>query len=114
MKKINLAKLERKLKEMINIILGVVFFLVVIGFAFAIGSLFGLVFIIGFAISIYNGDLKKNPSKPIAIFVGGLIARIALNDFLLPVLKSGTTIDLVVSVFIFMFIFLLGIKIKRS
>ena len=91
-----------------------IFFILLIGSAFAISALFGLFFVIGFLISIYKGDLKKKPLKPIAIFVGALIIRFALDRFLAPVLESETIIDLWVAAFIFLFVFLIGWKVKKS
>lgn len=101
-------------KKVINVILALVFFILLIGSAFAISTLFGLFFVAGFLISVYKGDLKKKPLKPIAIFVGALIIRFALDRFLAPVLESETIIDLGVAAFIFLFVFLIGWKVRKS
>lgn len=101
-------------KKVRNVILALIFFILLIGSAFAISTLFGLFFVTGFLISVYKGDLKKKPLKPIAIFVGALITRFALDRFLVPVLESETIIDLGVAAFIFLFVFLIGWKVRKS
>src|SRR3989337_1494932 len=93
-------KYKPKAKRFINILLGVAFFLVLIGSAFAMSIIFGITFVIAFALSIYNGDLKKKPFKPIAIFIGALLIRIALDQFLNPVFEAQTIADLSVSALI--------------
>ena len=103
-----------KVKRFVNILLGVAIFVALMGSAFTISILFGIVFVVGFALSIYNGDLKKKPWKPIAIFVGALIIRFALNQYLDPVLTSKTLLDLSVSALIFLAILIFGWRIKRS
>ena len=84
------------------------------GSAFTISTLFGIMFVVAFALSIYNGDLKRKPWKPIAIFIGALLVRIALNQYLDPVLASKTMMDLIVSALIFLSILVFGWRIKKS
>ena len=107
-------KTKPKVKKFFSILLGLVFFLLLIGSAFAISNLFGAAFIVAFALSIYNGDLKRKPWKPIAIFIGALLVRLALNQYLNPVIASETFMDLVVSALIFISILVFGWKIKKS
>ena len=107
-------KTKPKVKKFGNIILGLVIFIILIGTAFQMSFLFGVFFVIGFALSIYNGDLKKKPWKPIVIFIGALIIRIALNQFFEPVFTSKTLMDLVVAALIFISIIIFGWKIKKS
>ncbi|MCX6749201.1 MAG: hypothetical protein NTW17_00445 [Candidatus Pacearchaeota archaeon] len=107
-------KAKPKLKKFVNILLGLILFVLLIGSAFSISLIFGAAFIIGFALSIYNGDLKRKPLKPIFIFIGALLVRIALNQFWDPVLTSKTLLDLSVSALIFLSIIIFGWKIKRS
>ncbi len=109
-----LRKAKPKAKRFINIMIGLAIFIILIGTAFKISFLFGMFFIIGFALSIYNGDLKNKPWKPIAIFIGALIVRIALNQFFEPVLTAKTLMDLGVSLLIFLSIIIFGWKIKKS
>lgn len=101
-------------KKFLNINLGLVFFLILIGSAFAISPLFGGAFVVAFALAIYRGDLSKKPWKPIAIFIGALLVRLALDQYLDPVLASETVMDLSVSALIFFAMLVVGWKIKRS
>ena len=108
------VKAKTKLKRIVNIVLGILLFVFLIGYAFKISLLFGILFVLGFVLSIYKGELKKKPWKPIVIFVGALITRAALNQFLSPVLASKTLIDIVISILIFILVFLVGWRIKKS
>ena len=107
-------KARPKIKKFFSILLGLVFFLLLIGSAFSISTLFGAAFVIAFALSIYNGYLKRNPWKPIAIFIGALLIRLALQQYLDSVLTSTTLMDLSVSALIFLSILVFGWKIKKS
>ena len=107
-------KAKPKVKRFVNILLGVAIFVALIGSAFAISVLFGVAFIIAFSLAIYNGELKSKPWKPIAIFVGALIIRFALDQYIDPVLTSKTLLDLSVSALIFLAILIFGWRIKRS
>ena len=107
-------KTKPKLKKFINILLGVVLFVIMIGSAFTVSIIFGAAFVIGFALSIYNGDLKKKPFKPIAIFVGALVIRLSLEQYFDPLLASKTFLDLIVSALIFLAILIFGWKIKKN
>lgn len=107
-------KAKPKIRKFVNILLGLVFFLLLMGSAFSISALFGIAFVVAFALSIYNGDLKKKPWKPIAIFIGALLVRLALQQYLDPVLTSATVMDLGVSALIFLSILIFGWKIKKS
>jgi len=107
-------KHKPKAKKFLSILLGLIFFLLLIGYAFSISTLFGAAFVIAFALSIYNGDLKKKPWKPIAIFIGALLVRLALQQYLNPILASKTLMDLSVSALIFLSILVFGWKIKKS
>jgi uncharacterized membrane protein HdeD (DUF308 family) len=107
-------KTKPKVKKFLNILLALIIFVLLIGYAFSITFIFGCAFVLGFALSIYNGDLKRKPLKPIFIFIGALLIRIALNQFWNPVLTSKTTLDLIVSALIFLSIIIFGWRIKRS
>ena len=101
-------------KKVRNVILALIFFILLIGSAFAISTLFGLFFVAGFLISVYKGDLKKKPLKPIAIFVGALITRFALGRLAVTFPNYELTLDFGVAILILIFVFLLGWKIKKS
>ena len=107
-------KFKPKIKRFINILLGVVLFVILMGSAFSISFLFGAAFIIAFSLAIYTGELKHKPWKPIAVFIGGLLIRLALNQYLDPVIASKTFLDLTVSALIFLSILIFGWRIKRS
>ena len=107
-------KAKPKIKRFINILLGLVFFIILIGSAFKISTLFGAAFIIAFALAIYNGELKRKPWKPIAVFVGALIIRFGIGQYLDPIKESETLLDLAVSALIFLSILIFGWKIKKS
>ncbi len=107
-------KTKPKFKKSLNIFLGVVIFVALIGSAFAISILFGVAFIIAFSLAVYTGELKKKPWKPMAIFIGAVLIRLALKQYLDPVLASKTLLDLAVSALIFLSILIFGWKIKKS
>ncbi len=101
-------------KKVRNVILALIFFILLIGSAFAISALFGLFFVTGFLISVYKGDLKKKPLKPIAIFVGALITRFALGRLTTTFPNYELTLDFTIAISILIFLLLLGWKIKKS
>ncbi|MHA2061594.1 MAG: hypothetical protein ACW963_04810 [Candidatus Sifarchaeia archaeon] len=104
----------KKAKKLVNVILGLFLFVLLIGSAFAISPLFGLFFVLGFLISVYKGDLKRKPLKPIAIFIGALITRFALGRLTTTFPNYELTLDFGVAILAILFIFLLGWKIKKS
>lgn len=108
------SRAKPKIKRFVNILLGVVFFAVLMGSAFKLSFLFGSAFIVAFALAIYNNELKHKPWKPIAVFVGALIVRFALSQYVDPIFNSETLFDLVVSGLIFIGIIVFGWKIKKS
>lgn len=107
-------KIRPKIKRFMSILLGVVIFAALMGSAFTISILFGIAFVVAFALAIYNGELRTKPWKPIAVFVGALLVRLALKQYLDPVLASKTLLDLSVSALIFLSILFFGWKIKKS
>lgn len=109
-----IRKTKPKVKRFTNILLGVAIFVALVSSAFTISVLFGVAFIIAFSLAIYTGELKTKPWKPLAIFVGALIIRFALDQYLDPLLASKTFLDLSVSALIFLAILIFGWKIKGS
>jgi len=107
-------KTKPKVKKFGNILFGLTVFIILVGTAFSLSFLFGVFFVVAFALSIYGGDLTEKPYKPLAIFVGALIIRIALEQFFEPVLAAKTIMDLAVSALIFLSIIIFGWKIKKS
>ena len=103
----------KKLKKGFNILLGTLAFVILIGSAFAIETLFGIMFIVGFALSIYNKTLERKPLIPIFIFLGGIVIRISLL-FIPSILESKTDFDLGLSMFLFAILIFAGFKIKKG
>ena len=105
---------KRKVKRIMNFVLGFILFIFLIGSAFAISILFGFMFVVGFLLSVYNKELLRKPWKPLAIFIGALVVRFAISKYVNPIFASKTLIDLSVSALVFLFILILGWKIKKS
>lgn len=103
-----------KVKKLFNSIIAIIIFLILIGSAFAVSILFGLVYIFGFAYEVYTGRITRRPLVAIALFIGGLIIRIAMQYLLQPVFVAQTTIDLVMATVLFIGLFFLGYKIKKG
>ena len=50
-----IKKTKPKVKRFMNILIGLAIFVILISTAFELSFLFGLFFVLGFALSIYNG-----------------------------------------------------------
>jgi hypothetical protein len=111
-----MAKKKRikRIKKDFNILLGSILFALLIGSAFAIDWIFGMVFIVGFIISILNKTLEKKPFIPILIFVGGLIIRIALFITLPRALEAKEYWNFLIGIILFVVILIVGWKIQRG
>ena len=107
-------KLKKGVKQLGIVFLNTIIFVALIGSAFAVDFIFGALFVFGFAISIYNDDVRKKPWKIILLFVGGLITRLALGELLKTVSNIEITLNFAVAIVMILFIFFLGWKIKRS
>ena len=105
---------KKKIKKDVNLLLGSIVFILLIGSAFAIDWLFGIVFVIGFAISIWNKTLEKKPFIPLLIFIGGLIVRIALFLFIPRILNAQTWVDLGIALVVFLIILIVGFRIRQG
>lgn len=97
-----------------NIIIGIIIFWLMIGTAFAVSLLFGLLFIAGFIYESISGQLSKRPFLAVGLFIGGLITRAAIIMFLPSTFAAKTMADLAVAILIFLIIFLLGYRIKKG
>ncbi len=102
------------MKKVINSTLAFILFILLIGSAFQINILFGVMFIIGFFISVFNRSIEKKPMLPLFIFIGGLIIRYALGFFLPEVINSKTYVDLAVSGLLFILVIYFGFRIKKG
>ena len=107
-------KIKPKVVRFTNILLAVVFFAALMGSAFKMSFLFGSAFIVAFALAIYNGELKSKPWKPLAVFVGAIVIRFALDQYVDPILTSETIIDVSFSAVVFLALIIFGWKIKKS
>lgn len=108
-----MTKRKKKLKKDFNLILGTIIFVLLIGSAFAIDWIFGLGFIVGFFLSIYNKVLEKKPFIPIFIFIGALIIRYSLN-FIPGILNAKNIVNLIISLFLFLLILFVGWRIRKG
>ena len=105
---------KKGMKQLGIVLLNTILFVALISSAFAISYIFGVLFVFGFAISIYNDDIKKKPWKITLLFIGGLITRLALGKLLSTVSNIEITLDFAIAIIMFVFIFAIGWKIKRS
>jgi len=109
-----MAKKKRKLKRKLNVIGGIIIFILLIGSAFAIDWIFGIGFVINFFIAIYKKILEKNFLIPFFIFVGALILRYALFVLLPSVLNAQNYFSLGISLILFLSILVVGWRIKKG
>ena len=107
-------KNKPKAKRFMNILVGLTFFVILVGSAFAVSPIFGVAFVVAFALAIYTGELKDKPWKPIAVFVGAVIVRLAIQQYFNPIFAAKTLIDLIIAALIFTAILIFGWKIKKS
>ena len=102
------------MKNIKGFIIGLLVFIALIGTAFNESILFGIIFVLGGLYALYTGEFVKNPALPVGLFAGGLITRIATTEHFLPIFKSETLFDLVIEIFIFAFIYLVGHGMKKG
>lgn len=105
-------KLSKGLKKDLNLILGSIVFILLIGSAFAIDWIFGIIFVVGFILSILNKTLEKKPFIPILIFIGGLVIRISLFLFIPRIFEAKTWVDLGIAVVVFLIVLIVGFRIR--
>lgn len=106
--------MKKKLKKDFNLILGTIIFVLLIGSAFAIDWIFGLGFIVSFFLAVWNKILEKNFLIPVFIFIGALIIRYALFVNLPKILNAQNYLSLGISLILFLFILIVGWRIKRG
>jgi hypothetical protein len=103
-----------KLKKNFNLITGIMIFILLIGAAFSVSLIFGVAFILGFILSLCNQTLEKKPFLPLMLFLGGLIIRTAFIWIFPFILEFKTYLDLILSISVFLFILLIGFKIRKG
>ena len=104
---------KQKLKKNFNILFGSFIFILLIGSAFAVDFIFGILFVIGFGISTYTKVLEKKPLISILLFIGGLIVRIGFS-FIPSILEAKTAVDLRISIVFLIVLIITGVKIQRG
>jgi len=109
-----MAKKKSKIKKDFNIIFGTIIFVLLIGSAFAIDWIFGVGFIIGFFLSVWNKLLEKNFLIPVFIFVGALVIRYALFVLLPNVLNANNYFSLGISLILFLLILIIGWRVQKG
>ena len=112
MKKRKITK--KAIKKDFNLLIGSILFILLIGSAFAIDWIFGVVFVAGFILSILNKTLERKPLIPILIFVGGLIIRTALFLFVPRILEAQTWASLGIAVIALLMVLFVGFSIRRG
>ena len=106
--------MPKRKKKNINIILGTIIFILLIGSAFSIDWIFGAGFVVSFLLSVYNKVLEKNFLIPFFIFVGIIIIRYSLFILLPPVLGAQDYLSLGISSVLFLIVLIFGWKIKKG
>lgn len=114
MKKKKKFKISELFGKKFNLVTGTIIFVLLISSAFTVDWIFGFGFIIGFILSVYNGILEKKPLIPIFLFIGTLIIRHSLFVLLPPVFEANSLISLIISLILFVVIFLLGWNLKKG
>ena len=107
-------KTKNKFKKSLNLIFGTIIFILLIGSAFSIDWIFGIGFIIGFFLSVYNRILDRNFLIPVFIFIGALVIRYALFNLLPSVLNAQNYFSLGISLALFLIIVFMGWRIKKG
>lgn len=97
-----------------KVVIGIIIFIALIGSAFQVGLLFGIIFLIGGIYAIISKQIFERPAVAVSLFAGGLITRVALTELLLPIFKTKTILDLVIAIFLFLFVYLIGRDVKNS
>jgi hypothetical protein len=120
MKKRKLSKAKTRRKKLrsfnknLNLIFGTIIFVSIISFAFALDWIFGVGYIIGFLLAVYNKILEKNFLIPIFIFVGALVIRYALFVLLPPIINAKDYFSLGISLVLFLIILFIGWRIRKG
>lgn len=109
-----MKKWWKNVKRDVNILIGTILFILLIGSAFAVSWVFGVAFLIGFGLSIYNRTIEKKPFLPVLLFVGGFVIRLALVLFLPSIIFAKTYLELGISLVLFIVILITGWRIRNG
>ena len=100
--------------KIVKMILAGIIFICMAYVSFQISLIFGIIFLASGIYSLIFLDAWERPGVSILWFAGGLICRLALSDILLKALKSETAIDIVVGLFAFGIVYLIGQQVKNG
>jgi hypothetical protein len=104
----------KKLKRKVSALIGIILFIMLIGTAWGIDWIFGVGFILGFVISVYNKTIQRKPLLPVFLFLGGLIIRLATTLIFPIVLKSEDYLSLGISLILLILLIIFGMRIKKG
>jgi len=100
--------------DIVKQILAGIIFIAMLYVSFEISIVFGIIFLASGIYALVFHDAWERPGVPILWFMGALLCRVALSDILLPILKYETLIDVVIGLFAFGAVYLIGYKVKNS
>jgi hypothetical protein len=95
-------------------ILAVIIFISMVFVAFKISIIFGIIFFLGGIYALVFNEAWERPGFSILALMGGLLCRVALSDILLPILRYKTLIDIVIGLFAFGVLYLIGYIVKNN
>lgn len=104
---------KRGIKKFFNLLGGTILFVLLIGGAFSVDLIFGIGFLLGFVLALYNKTIEKNFLIPVFIFIGGLLIRISLS-FIPSLLEEQDYISLGISLVLFLTILIIGIRVQKG
>jgi hypothetical protein len=113
-KKSSVKSVGTKLKRKVSALIGIILFIMLIGTAWGIDWIFGIGFILGFVISVYNKTIQRKPLLPVFLFLGGLIIRLATTLVFPLVLKSQNYLSLGISLILLILLIIFGMRIKKG
>ncbi len=105
---------SKKIKKKISFFIGTILFILLIGSAWGIDWIFGIGFVIGFVVAVYNKTLYKKPLLPIFIFLGGLIIRFAIKLIFPLVLEAENYVSFAISLILLILLIIFGFRIKKG
>ena len=105
--------MKKSFKRKLNLIFGTLIFIFLLGSAFAVDWIFGIGFLIGFFIAVYNELAEKNPLIPLFLFGGALIVRVGLS-FIPSILEAKDIVSLIFSLLILLVLIISGYILKKG
>jgi len=99
--------------EIIKVILAGIIFACMVYVSFQVSIIFGIIFLASGLYSLIFLEAWERPGLSLLWFAGGLICRVALSDILIKALKSETAIDIIIGLFAFGIVYLIGATGKK-